>query len=76
MKTSVTLQFTCKWTLDFDKDFVFLDKYKFLVNLKTGKILKQITKGGSIGYVIKGKFYTLTKLKGHLVKIEQNKAPF
>lgn len=72
----ISLFFTCKWTLDFDKDFVFLDKYNFLVNIKTGKILKQITKGGSIGYIIKGKFYTLSKLKLHLVKIEKKECPF
>lgn len=72
----IELQFKCKWTLDFDKDFVFLDKYNFLVNLKTKKILKQVTKGGSIGYVIKGKFYTLTKLRAHLVRIEKQRCPF
>ena len=72
----IELQFSCKWTLDFDKDFVFLDTYNFLVNLKTKKILKQVTKGGSIGYVIKGKFYTLTKLRTHLVRIEKQRCPF
>jgi hypothetical protein len=72
----IELQFTCKWTLDFDNDFVFVERFNFLVNLKTGKILKQITKGGSIGYVIKGKFYTLKKLKGHLIKIEKKDCPF
>ena len=76
MKPIITLTFSYKWMLDFDKDFVFLEKYNFLVNLKTGKILKQVTKGGSIGYVIKGKFYTLTKLRGCLVKVESNETPF
>ena len=72
----ISLNFTCKYTLDFDEDFVFIEKYNFLVNLKTGKILKQITKGGSIGYVLKGKFYSLTKLKSHLVKIKKSDLPF
>lgn len=72
----IHLQFTCKWCLCFDKDFVFVEKYNFLVNLKTNKILKQVLKGGSIGYVIKVKFYTLSKLKGHLVRIEKVKCPF
>ena len=52
------------------------EKYNFLINLQTRKILKQIIKGGSIGYVIKGKFYTLTKLKSSLVKIEKSQIPF
>ena len=72
----ISLQFTCKWTLDFDFDFVFVERFNFLVNRKTGKILKQITKGGSIGYVIKGKFYSLTSLRQSLVKIEKQDCPF
>lgn len=72
----ISLQFTCKWQLDFDSDFVFVERFNFLVNRKTGKILKQITKGGSIGYVIKGKFYSLTSLRQSLVKIEKQDCPF
>lgn len=72
----VTLTFSCKWTLDFDRDFVFLEQHNFLVNTKTGKILKQVVKGGSIGYVIKGKFYSLTRLRQSLVKIEKQDCPF
>lgn len=72
----ISLTFTCKWTLDFDQDFVFVEKHNFLVNLKTGRILKQVTKGGSIGYILKGKFYTLQNLRNHLVKITNQKTPF
>lgn len=72
----ITLNFTCKYTFDFDEDFVFIEKYNFLVNLKTGKILKQVMKGGSIGYVLKGKFYSLKFLKDHLVKIKKKNVPF
>jgi hypothetical protein len=72
----ISLVFSCKWTLSFDSDFVFVEKHNFLVNLKTGKILKQITKGGSIGYVIKGRFYSLNKLRQSLVKIQKEDCPF
>lgn len=72
----ITLNFTCKYTLSFDNDFVFIEKYNFLVNKKSGRILKQITKGGSIGYVLKGKFYTLTSLRQSLVKIKKSDCPF
>jgi len=72
----ITLNFTCKYTLNFDNDFVFTKKYNFLVNQKTGRILKQITKGGSIGYVLKGKFHTLTSLRQSLVKIAKSDCPF
>lgn len=72
----ISLQFTCKYTLDFDKDFVFTEKFNFLVNLKTNRILKQVIKGGTIGYVLKGKFYSLTRLRQSLVKIDKLDCPF
>lgn len=72
----IYLNFTCKYTFSFDQDFVFIEKYNFLVNLKTNRILKQVTKGGSIGYVLKGNFYSLTFLKSKLLKIKNEKTPF
>ena len=72
----ISLNFSCKYCLDFDTDFVFIEKYNFLINLKSSRILKQVIKGGSIGYVIKGKFYSLTKLRQSLVRIEKSDCPF
>jgi hypothetical protein len=72
----ISLQFTCKYTLIFNENYVFVEKYNFLLNLKTNRILKQITKGGSIGYVIQGKFYTLTYLRTQLTKIKKQETPF
>jgi len=57
-------------------NYVFIEKYNFLVNLKTGRILKQITKGGSIGYIINSKFYSLTKLRQSLARIKKTYCPF
>lgn len=73
----IYLDFTCKWTIKNNENYVFTESPKMLVNLKTKKIINQITKGGSIGYIINSKFYTLTKLKTMLIKIEQKeKLPF
>lgn len=47
-----------------------------LVNLKSGRVINQITKGGSIGYILDGKFYTLFRVKQMLVKIKEDKIPF
>ena len=51
----------------------FAPEYKFTVcrkciNSKRGKEIKQVRVGGSIGYNINGKFYSLTKLRKYLVK--------
>jgi hypothetical protein len=70
------IQNHCQNSMSIYNDFVFVERFNFLVNLKTGKILKQIMKGGSIGYVIKGKFYSLKRLKQSLVKIEKSDCPF
>lgn len=73
----ISLIFTCKWTIKNNENYVFTESPKMLVNLKTKKIINQISKGGSIGYIINSKFYTLTKLKTMLIKIEQKeKLPF
>jgi hypothetical protein len=55
---------------------VFTESPKMLVNLKTGRVIKQVTKGGSIGYIVDGKFYSLTKLREHLEKIRNENLPF
>lgn len=73
----ISLDFTCKWTIKYNENYVFTESPKMLVNLKTKKIINQISKGGSIGYIINSKFYTLTKIKTMLIKIEQKeKLPF
>jgi hypothetical protein len=38
--------------------------------------LKQVLKNACIGYNIRGKFYSLTKLRKHLVKPKQIDLPF
>jgi hypothetical protein len=37
-----------------------------LVNLKTNRIINQVMKGSTIGYVINGDFYSLDKLRQNL----------
>lgn len=66
---NVHLKLSCKYRLDFAINYVFTTNPKMLVNLNSGKVINQIIKGGSIGYVINGKFYTLTKLREHLEEI-------
>lgn len=62
----ITLDLYCKWRLNFATHYVFTENPKLLVNTQTGKVIKQVMKGSTIGYVIQGKFYSLTKLREHL----------
>lgn len=71
----ILIRYTLKW------EVIFATHYKFttckkLVNTKTGKMLKKVSQSGSIGYVLQGNFYSLSKLKNHVQKISENKLPF
>lgn len=72
----ITLNFTCKYRVNFAPHYVFTTDPKMLVNTKSGKVIHQTIKGGSIGYIIDGKFYSLTKLREHLEQIQTEKLPF
>jgi hypothetical protein len=55
--------------LDFAEEYGFTRGGKCF-NRKRGKELKQVLQGGSIGYNIRSKFYTISRLKKHLVKLK------
>ena len=47
-----------------------------LINTKTGRVIRKILNGRSLGYCINGKFRSLTRLKKEVEKINQIKTPF
>ncbi len=67
---TVSITYTIKYELSTDPNYVWLNN-KQCFNLKTGRIIKQTLCGGSIGYVISGKFQSLKKLKPLLQKPEK-----
>lgn len=72
---TITVHYTCKYCLN------FAPQYKFTTcglcyNSKSGRLIKQVLKSNCIGYIIEGKFYSLTFLKTKLEKIKVNKLPF
>lgn len=55
--------------------------YKFTkdgicINTQRCKIVKKVSKNGTIGYNIKSRFYPLKKVRLMLKKIEKEKLPF
>ena len=54
-----------KYRLKSNTNYVF-SNCGLCFNLKSGKLVKQITKGYTIGYLINGKFYSLQVLKKDL----------
>lgn len=73
--TTITKSIIFKWKLDFN------DSYKWttdneLYNVKTMRKINKTVNGYSVGYWIKGKFYTLNNLRKHLIKINKEYSPF
>jgi hypothetical protein len=62
----ITLDLYCKYRIKFSPNYVFTIEPKLLVNLKSGRIINQIMKGSTIGYIVNGKFYSLAKLREYL----------
>jgi len=71
----ITVSYAYKYRLDFAKNYVFTKCGKCF-NLKTNRQIKKVYNSRCIGFKIKGKFYSLTKLKNHLEKIPKEKRPF
>ena len=72
---TITVTYTLKYQLDFAPEYKWT-KCNRCFNVKSGREIKQTTSKGSIGYCIKGRFYSLTRLRQSLVRIEKSDCPF
>lgn len=72
---TVTITYTIKYELDLADNYKWLNN-KQCYNSKTGRIIKQTMRGGSIGYVINGRFRSLKYLHDHLQKPKISELPF
>ena len=72
---TITVQYTCKYRLKIAEHYWFTTN-GLCYNIKTGRLIKQVIKNNCIGYVIDGKFKSLTYLKTQLEKIPTKEIPF
>lgn len=72
---TISITYDLVWEVTFATHYKF-SKCKKLFNCQRNKEIKKIMNGGSIGYCIGGKFYSLTFLRTKLQKIKINKVPF
>jgi len=70
-----TVTYAIKYVIRFAPNYVF-NQHKECYNLKTGRRIKKVVQGRSIGYNIKGKFHSLTSLRKHLIKPKEEECPF
>jgi len=71
----ITVNYIATHHLNFAQNYVFT-KCGLCYNLKSGKLIKQVLKGSTIGYIINSKFISLDKLRPNLEKIKKNNCPF
>jgi hypothetical protein len=70
----VSVNYVVVWEIP-NTPYVFT-KEGICINCQRSKILKKVSKNGTIGYNFNSKFYPLKKVRLMLKKIEKNKLPF
>ena len=71
----ISISYSVEWCIKNHPKYG-ITKNGIVVNLATGKILKRTLKGYTIGYYIKGRFQSISKLRGMLEKIPADECPF
>ena len=72
---TISITYTNKYFISFAPEYKFTT-CNLLFNNKTGRKIKQIYNNGCIGYSIRGKFYSLTKLRECLELVGATKHPY
>jgi hypothetical protein len=62
----ISITYTLVWYLSFAPEYGWTKCGKCF-NIKRQTQLKQVIQGGSIGFNIRGKFYTVKRLRKHLI---------
>lgn len=72
----ISKHYDLKWQVKFATHYQF-SSCKKLFNIQTKREIKKVINGGSIGYCINGKFYSLTFLRNYIEKIPKKEyCPF
>ena len=66
--------YEAKWMIGEMPEYQFAKRKLF--NVKRGKEVKKVLRGYSVGYNLRGKFYTLEKIKKMIKPVEKIECPF
>jgi hypothetical protein len=72
MSLVISINYACKYRISFAKNYVFTN-CGICFNVDTKRVINQTTNSRCIGYVINGKFKSLTFLKTKLELIKKEK---
>jgi hypothetical protein len=67
--------YAIKYCLSFAPNYKWLEN-DICYNIKSGRIIKKVLCGGSIGYVINGRFRSLKYLRQYITKEPISSCPF
>jgi hypothetical protein len=65
---TITVNYIAKWQLTTAPEYIYTSCQK-CYNLKSGKFIKEVLKGSTIGYIIRGKFRSIEQIKKDLEPI-------
>jgi hypothetical protein len=71
----ISINYIAKWQLKSAPNYWFT-KCQKCYNTKSGKLIKQVMKGSTIGYVISSKFVSISNIKKDLELIPKTITPF
>ena len=72
---SISIRYSLKWQHKTHTHYQWSNCGK-LFNVKSGRQVKKVLNGGSIGYWIAGNFITLKELRSQIQSIEKEYCPF
>ena len=75
MKYTISTTYDLVWQLKCSPNYKFT-KDGICINCQRGTIVRKIKNGGSIGFVINGKFKSIKVLRNELEKITEIEYPF
>ena len=70
----ISKTYNCKWQIKGMPEYQFAEKKLF--NVQRGKEIKKCLNGYTIGYNLRGKFYSLAAIKSMVEKVEEIQCPF
>jgi len=74
-KITISTTYDLKWQINGHENYCISPCGK-IFNIQRGTQIKRTLNGGSVGYWIGKKFYTLKELRSQLTIIENTKTPF
>jgi hypothetical protein len=72
---TISNNYSLKWRYKLDHKYQW-SECGVLINVKSGRVVRKILNGGSVGYCINGRFISAKKLRSEIELIIKEDCPF